>query len=113
MAEKWDLRRDTVFDSSVNSAEWIEEEKEWIVKTKQGETYIAKFLLSNIGFAAKKFTPEWEGIETFPKDKFIHSAFWPHEEPDLKGKRIALIGTLITLSLVPLSKLYSPGSLWA
>lgn len=44
------------------------------------------------GFAAKRHIPDWKGIDTF-KGTFLHPSYWPHEEPDLKGKKIAVIGT--------------------
>lgn len=75
----------------MDQAKWVEEEGKWIVKTKQGDVFNCKFLLMNIGFAAKRFTPGWEGIEKF-QGQWIHSSFWPEVEPDLKGKKVALIG---------------------
>jgi cation diffusion facilitator CzcD-associated flavoprotein CzcO len=65
VAKKWDLRNDTQFETFVESARWSDEEARWTVKTKIGETFRAKFLLLNTGFAAKKYIPDWKGIELF------------------------------------------------
>lgn len=46
----------------------------------------------NTGFAAKRHIPDWKGIESF-KGIFIHPSYWPHEGADLKGKKVAIIGT--------------------
>lgn len=55
-------------------------------------TFKARYLLLNTGFAAKRYIPDWEGIETF-KGTFIHPSYWPHEDLDLQGKKVAVIGT--------------------
>ncbi|KAH9860317.1 hypothetical protein J1614_011647 [Plenodomus biglobosus] len=92
VAEKWDLRKDTQFDTLVSSATWIDSEARWEVRTKAGEIFKAKFFLLNTGFAAKRYIPDWKGIESF-KGTFLHPSYWPHEDIDLKGKRVAIIGT--------------------
>jgi len=91
-AKKWDLRKDTLFNTYVESATWDEQESKWTVMTKDGPTFKAKFLLLNTGFAAKRYTPDWPGIESF-KGTWVHPSFWPHDEPDLMGKKVAVIGT--------------------
>ncbi|KAF2019096.1 cyclopentanone 1,2-monooxygenase [Aaosphaeria arxii CBS 175.79] len=92
VADKWDLRKDTQFETFVSSATWDDVESRWTIKTKAGETYKVKYFLLNTGFAAKRYIPDWEGIDKF-KGTFLHPSYWPHEEPDLKGKRVAVIGT--------------------
>lgn len=64
----------------------------WTVQTAKGEIFRVKYLLLNTGFAAKRYIPEWKGIEKF-KGTLLHPSYWPHEEPDLKGKKVAVIGT--------------------
>ncbi|KAK7962103.1 uncharacterized protein PG986_002928 [Apiospora aurea] len=92
VAEVWDLRRDTEFGAFVESAVWDDGESKWTVKTKKGDIYKAEFFLLNTGFAAKRYIPDWKGIDTF-KGNFLHPSYWPHEELDLKGKKVAVIGT--------------------
>lgn len=60
--------------------------------TDQGETFSAKYFLLNTGFAAKHHIPDWKGVGSF-RGTFLHPSYWPHENPDLRGKRIAVIGT--------------------
>ena len=65
VAQKWALRKDTVFDCFVKKAVWDDEAKRWLVTTKADETYRAKVFLLNTGFAAKRYIPEWEGVKAF------------------------------------------------
>ncbi|KAH7071689.1 hypothetical protein FB567DRAFT_455139 [Paraphoma chrysanthemicola] len=92
VANRWDIRKDTQFNTFVSSATWNEDEARWTVRTEAGEVFSVKYLLMNTGFAAKKYIPDWDGVDTF-KGTFLHPSNWPHEEPDLKGKRIAVVGT--------------------
>lgn len=89
---RWDLRKDTKFNVFVKSATWDVEESRWTIRTEEGETFKTKYFLLNTGFAAKRHIPDWKGIECF-KGTFLHPSYWPHEGPDLSGKRIAVIGT--------------------
>ncbi|USP76424.1 Baeyer-Villiger monooxygenase [Curvularia clavata] len=92
VAEVWDLRKDTQFNTFVSSAIWSDDEMKWTVKSKTGDTYKVKFLLLNTGFAAKRYIPDWKGIDSF-KGTFLHPSYWPHEEPELRDKKVAIIGT--------------------
>lgn len=86
VALRWELKRDTVFGCFVERASWDDAEKKWRVATATGLEYTARFLLLNTGFAAKKYIPEWEGIDAF-KGTSIHAtshlARNRTEEPDL------------------------------
>jgi cation diffusion facilitator CzcD-associated flavoprotein CzcO len=73
-------------------AVWDDLEKKWIVTCQDASAFKVKFLLLNIGFAAKRHIPDWEGLDSF-KGVWIHPSYWPKEEPDLKGKKVAIIGT--------------------
>ncbi|KAH3970165.1 hypothetical protein HBI81_020790 [Parastagonospora nodorum] len=92
VAKKWDLRKDTQFNTFVSSATWNDGQGRWTVNTEAGEIYKAKYLLLNTGFAAKRYIPDWKGVDSF-EGTFLHPSYWPHEELELAGKRIAIIGT--------------------
>lgn len=89
---RWDLEKDTQFNTFVESASWNDSEGLWTIHTREGGCYKAKYLLLNTGFAAKRYIPDWNGIETF-KGTFIHPSYWPQDGLDLKGKKVAVIGT--------------------
>ncbi|KAF0641018.1 hypothetical protein FPSE5266_06780 [Fusarium pseudograminearum] len=40
----------------------------------------------------QRYTPDWKGIDQF-RGTWIHPSYWPYEDPDMKGKKIAVIGT--------------------
>lgn len=63
-----------------------------MISTDGGETFKAQYLLLNTGFAAKRYIPDWKGIATF-KGTFLHPSYWPAQDLELKGKRIAVVGT--------------------
>ena len=65
VAEKWALRKDTVFGSFVKKAVWNDDDKRWNITTEAGEGLRARFFLLNTGFAAKRYIPDWKGVESF------------------------------------------------
>ncbi|RMD42631.1 hypothetical protein DV735_g2467, partial [Chaetothyriales sp. CBS 134920] len=87
-----DIKKDTAFDSVVVDARFNEEESRWYVKTADGRTAKTRFLIPATGFAAKRYVPDWPGIEKF-KGIVHHSSFWPDEEIDVSNKKCAIIGT--------------------
>ena len=77
----------------VISAEFDTGEGKWVVKTQDGRTCKARFMIVAAGFAAKRYVPDFEGsLETF-KGVIHHSSFWPEEGLPFDGKRVAVIGT--------------------
>ena len=86
------LSKDCAFESVVISAEFDTGAGKWTVKTQDGRTAKAKFLIIAAGFAAKRYVPEIPGLDSF-KGTIHHSSFWPAEGVDYKGKRVAIIGT--------------------
>ena len=91
VADKWDLRGDSIFDTNVKSAVWDDATEKWTIRTNTATTFRARFFLPNIGFAAKRYIPDWKGLQAF-EGTFLHPSYWPKDEPDLRGKRIAVIG---------------------
>ncbi|KAJ9651536.1 hypothetical protein H2198_009179 [Neophaeococcomyces mojaviensis] len=112
VADKWDLRKDTQFSTLVTAAQWSDVDCRWHVTTEDSNTretqkWKVSYLLMNTGFAGKRHIPDWPGIDKF-KGFWVHPSFWPHEEPSLKGKKIAVIGTgstgvQLTQDLAPLA----------
>lgn len=89
---RWALEKDTQFNSFVESATWDDSECLWTIHTREGMSFKARYFLLNTGFAAKRYVPDWNGIETF-EGTFIHPSYWPHDGLELKGKKVAVIGT--------------------
>lgn len=92
VAEKWDLRKDSEFNTFISSANFDDKDDTWHISSSDGKVYRSRMFLVNTGFAAKRHTPDWKGINTF-KGIWVHPSFWPKEEPDLSDKKVAVIGT--------------------
>lgn len=87
-----DIKSQTAFDSVVTEAQFDTSEARWHVKTADGRNAKAKYLVICAGFAAKRYVPDWPGIDKF-KGFLCHSSFWPDDEIPVKGKKCAIIGT--------------------
>ena len=90
--QKLEIKKDTVFNTKVTSAIFIEEEDMWLLECDNGRSFKAGHFVASLGFAAKRYFPDWEGYDSF-KGVIHHSSFWPHEGVDVRGKRCAVIGT--------------------
>ncbi|MDQ2797071.1 MAG: NAD(P)/FAD-dependent oxidoreductase [Actinomycetota bacterium] len=90
VAAKYNVADKHLFDTEVTLATWDSETNRWLVDTTNG-TFSATILVGAVGALAEPATPAIRGIETFQGEIF-HSARWNHDA-DLKGKRVALIGT--------------------
>lgn len=90
--EKLQLSKDIQFNSRVTAAEFDAAHNHWRVHTADGRELRARFLIPCLGFAAKAYTPDFPGLETF-QGPCTHTAHWPQEGLDLAGKRVGVIGT--------------------
>jgi len=86
------VKKDCVFNTKVVAAEWDDTTCLWTIKTETGQTFTTKFWTACTGFAAKRYFPDWEGLDDY-KGVIHHSSFWPKEGVDVNGKRVAVIGT--------------------
>ena len=89
-ADEFGVRPHVRTNTAVESAAWDEEAGRWIVQTDAG-TFSARMLVPGMGPLAEPRIPDIEGLEDFEGD-VMHSARWDHSV-DLKGKRVASIGT--------------------
>jgi cation diffusion facilitator CzcD-associated flavoprotein CzcO len=92
-----DLRKDVEFGCFVETAVWMEDEGLWSVVAQDGRSWTARYLLPCLGYAAKPYIPDIFKGSISPKDGkaetvIVHTAEWP-AELNLKGKRVAIIGT--------------------
>ena len=101
VADKFDLRRDILFDARVTSAAYDEGENRWQVQTEDGRRAEAPFLITAVGVLSARYIPDFAGIDSFKGD-WCHTARWPKEGMDLTGKRVGVIGTGATaVQLIP------------
>ena len=78
------------FGHELEAARWNASSALWELETCAGP-YTARFIIVATGPMHEPVTPVLPGLETFPGERF-HSAHWDHGV-DLRGKRVAVIGT--------------------
>jgi cation diffusion facilitator CzcD-associated flavoprotein CzcO len=101
VADRFDLRRDIRFHTTVVAATWDEASTRWLVDTDDGNRLSARFLLTAVGCLSTTNLPEFPGRDDFRGD-WYHTGLWPHEGVDFTGKRVAVIGTGATgVQLIP------------
>lgn len=102
VADRFDLRRDISFETNVEAAHYDEASNRWAVRTGDGVTVSATFLITGLGLLASAMhVPEFKGLEDFDGE-YHHTGAWPSEGVALAGKRVAVIGTGSTgVQLVP------------
>jgi cyclohexanone monooxygenase len=92
IADRFDLRRDIVFDTRVTKASFDEAKKCWRIETDRGDKVTAQFCIMAVGCLSAPNRPRFEGIEDF-KGPIYHTGEWPHEGVDFTGLRVGVIGT--------------------
>jgi len=92
VADRFDLRRDISFNTRVEAATWNEATGRWNLRTGTGETIDTQFLITALGPLSEPSVPPFKGHDSF-RGKLVHTARWPREGIDLKGKRVGVIGT--------------------
>jgi cation diffusion facilitator CzcD-associated flavoprotein CzcO len=92
VAEKFDLRRDMQFRSTVTSAHWDDAATKWTVTLESGRQARSRFLLTAIGILSAHTMPAIPGVDSF-RGPAYHPARWPHTPVDFTGKRVGIIGT--------------------
>jgi len=92
VADRFDLRRDIVFDTRVTAATFDEGEKCWRIETDRGDKVLAKFCIMAVGCLSAPNRPKFAGIEDF-RGPIYHTGEWPHQGVDFTGLRVGVIGT--------------------
>ncbi|KAF4952724.1 hypothetical protein FSARC_12574 [Fusarium sarcochroum] len=86
------VKKDCAFNTVVVGAKFDTDSGRWHIRTQDGRLAKAKYLVLGTGFAARRYIPDWPGMDKF-KGVIHHSSFWPDEEVSVKDKRVAIIGT--------------------
>jgi len=87
---KYGVREHILFDHEVTGAEWDERGGRWHVRAG-GRAFTAQVLVAGAGYLSDAKLPDIDGLDSFTGELF-HSSNWNHDV-DLKGKRVAVIGT--------------------
>ena len=97
IADRYDLYGLAVFQTTVTSTVWNEEEQMWHIGTDRGDKMRARFVICANGTLAKPRLAKIDGIADFEGHSF-HTSRWDYEYTgadleNLKDKRVAIIGT--------------------
>ena len=94
VADNFDLRRHIQFETEVKALTWDEAAGEWQIDIEGPDgarTIRSRAVITSVGFLSRPNIPNIAGAETFAGASW-HTARWP-QDVDLKGKRVAVIGT--------------------
>ena len=92
VAERYDLRRDIVFSTRIESARWDDDSRRWHLTTDRGERVVCRFYVMATGCLSLPKAPDIEGVDRFRGDVYF-TGKWPHEKVDFTGKKVAVVGT--------------------
>lgn len=91
VVERFDLRPHFRFETNAVRAEWHEADHTYQVRLDSGDVLTCNVLISAVGLLNHPRYPDWPGLDDFAGPKF-HTSRWEPEH-DLRGKRIAVVGT--------------------
>ncbi|MBW0115099.1 flavin-containing monooxygenase [Pseudonocardia abyssalis] len=77
--------------TKVTEVLWDENEQHHEVRTADGESHEFDVVISALGLLSVPNHPEWPGLEDFRGPAF-HTSRW-RDDVDLRGKRVAVVGT--------------------
>ncbi|MFI1241385.1 flavin-containing monooxygenase [Nocardia salmonicida] len=89
--DKYELRPRIRFGTTVTGADFDEDADRWVLHTADGSDLTARFVISATGVLTRPKLPDIPGIESFA-GTVMHTSRWDHRQ-DLRGKRVAIIGT--------------------
>jgi cation diffusion facilitator CzcD-associated flavoprotein CzcO len=91
VADRFDLRRSILFNTTVDGAKYDESAERWTVSTSLG-VIDSRYLVLAVGQVSAPNLPDIAGMETFAGE-IHHTSSWPEAGVDVASRRVALIGT--------------------
>jgi cation diffusion facilitator CzcD-associated flavoprotein CzcO/acetyl esterase/lipase len=92
VADRYGLRSDIEFATSVTSARWSEVDQRWSLTTDRGQELQCQYYVMASGCLSTPKSPDIDGAGRFAREVYFTSR-WPAEAVDFTGKRVAVIGT--------------------
>jgi cation diffusion facilitator CzcD-associated flavoprotein CzcO len=92
VVDRFDLRRHMRFGATVTTATWDAASGAWTVTLAGGDTIRARYLVAATGVLSVPYFPDVPGRDDFRGESY-HTGQWPETPVDLRGKRVAVIGT--------------------
>ncbi|MBM7365842.1 flavin-containing monooxygenase [Gordonia hydrophobica] len=91
VADRFDLRKDIDFETTLTGAEWDESTSVWTATASDGRRYRARFLLMAVGCLSVPKDIDLPGFDAFT-GRVLRTYDWPEGE-DLAGHRVGVVGT--------------------
>ena len=97
IAKRYNLYELAIFQTTVISTTWDENEKMWNIATDRGDHLKAKFVICANGTLSKPKLSKIKGMEKFKGHSF-HTSRWDYEftRPDLSGLKDKVVGIIGT-----------------
>lgn len=101
VADKFALRPDIQFETTVTAANWDEDTASWGVETDRGDVVRARYFIAAVGCLSTANIPDFADRDRFAGETYF-TGDWPHGGVDFSGKRVGIIGTGSTgLQVIP------------
>lgn len=102
VADRLDLRRDIRTGTEVVAMTFDEDDAEWSLRTADGGTFVAPYVVAASGILSVPLEPDIAGMDTF-EGTSLYTSRWPADGIDFTGKRVGVIGTGSTgVQLIPI-----------
>ncbi|MGZ9810257.1 flavin-containing monooxygenase [Pseudoroseicyclus sp. H15] len=92
VADKHDLKRSINFNTKIDSAKWDDDAQRWVLTTGNGEEVRTRYLIEAVGLLSSSYAPQFPDQDKF-KGQVLVASKWPETDPELEGKRVAVVGT--------------------
>ena len=92
VADRFDLRRDIRFETTVSEAVFDEAEGCWRIATEDGTRLSATYCIMATGCLSAVNRPAFDGLDRF-EGAWYHTGAWPHEKVSFAGQRVGVVGT--------------------
>ena len=92
VADRFDLRRDIHFETTVTEASFDEAAGCWRIATDDGARLSATYCIMATGCLSAVNRPAFDGLDRF-EGAWYHTGAWPHEKVSFAGQHVGIIGT--------------------
>jgi cyclohexanone monooxygenase len=92
VAKRFGLREAIAFDTRIAAAHFDEAARCWQIRAGDGRQWRARFVVMASGPLSAPNAPRFPGLADFD-GTVLHTADWPHAAVDLRGRRVAVVGT--------------------
>ena len=95
VADRFELRSDIEFNTTVTAAQWDESGGRWQVDVDgpNGTRVVSsRFVVMATGCLSSVNKPQFAGLDQFA-GRLFHTGEWPHEPVDFTGRRVGVVGT--------------------